>query len=221
MRPTSLLAALLLAVAGCGEGAPVADPEPAPTEATPAAACCSVDDVIAMHAAGVDVDILLTSIRTGPNKATPTPQDLIRLNEAGVPKPVVQALLGEEPAASDSASGAGGAAATGASASTSAAAPAASREPAGPPPLSLMVAYVPGSKALTLTNTSDRTYTGVVLTANGEYVYAMPVPLPPGNPDSVRIGSFTSPKSGHKLYPSEGIRTLQVKTQQGTWSQRF
>ena len=161
-----------------------------------------------------------TSVQASANELNPSAQDLIRLSEAGVSKRVVKAMMGEDPG--DAEEGAAEAAeAPAAVAAAATARPAAPKKPAGPPPLGVMVAYTAGSKALTLTNTSGKTYTGLVLTANGEYVYALPIPLPPGNPDKIRIGSFTSPKTGHKLYPAEGLRTLSIKADQGRWSKRF
>lgn len=220
VRAAALLA--ILALAAC-ESAPT-EPEDAETaaEEAPEAACCTIDDVIAMHRAAVDEEIILTSVQTSSNDLNPSAQDLIRLSEAGVSKRVVKAMMGEDPgaaeeaAADDAAAPAAAAAAAGAPAK-----PAAPKKPAGPPPLGVMVAYIPGSKTLTLTNSSGKTYTGLVLTANDEYVYALPIPLPPGNPDKIRIGSFTSPKTGHKLYPAEGLRTLSIKADQGRWSKRF
>lgn len=205
------------------------DEDPADTTgapgATDASPCCTIDDVIAMHRADVDEEIILTSVQTSAHDLNPSAQDLIRLSEAGVSKRVVKAMMGEDPGEADETGGSEAAApsagAPAGSTAATAAKPSAPKKPAGPPPLGVMVAYTPGSKALTLTNTSGKTYTGLVLTANDEYVYALPIPLPPGNPDKIRIGSFTSPKTGHKLYPAEGLRTLSIKADQGRWSQRF
>ena len=60
-----------------------------------------------------------------------------------------------------------------------------------------------------------------MLTANGEYVYRLPIPLPPGNPDNIKLGSFTSKSTGHKLHHAEGLKRLHVKSGQGSWSKRF
>lgn len=224
VRAAALLA--ILALAACGpypsepeeeEEDPAAEVAEAPAESP----CCTIDDVIAMHRAEVDEEIILTSVQTSANDLNPSAQDLIRLSEAGVSKRVVKAMMGEDPGDGDEAAADEVAAPAAAAGAAAAAKPAAPKKPAGPPPLGVMVAYTPGSKTLTLTNSSGKTYTGLVLTANDEYVYALPIPLPPGNPDKIRIGSFTSPKTGHKLYPAEGLRTLSIKADQGRWSKRF
>ncbi len=209
------LSLLLLVACGGSEPAPDAAPEVTP-EAEEETPCCSIDDVIEMSKAGVDDDIIIASIANSEQEIEPTAQDLITLSEAGVSKPVIQVLMGEDPdevAAEEAKEEAKEAAAEDAKK-----APA---KPKGPPPLSLAIAYAPGAKKFTITNTSGRTYTGLVLTANGDYVYALPVPLPPGNPDSIRLGSFTSRATGHKLHPAEGLKRLHVKAQQGSYSRTF
>ncbi|MCO4771945.1 MAG: hypothetical protein KDA24_18080 [Deltaproteobacteria bacterium] len=209
-------ALFVLLLVGCGE--------PPAEVASAEAPCCSLDDVIAMHDAGVDDELIIASLAKSAQEVEPTAQDLIRLSEAGVSKPVVKALLGEQ-AASDAATDATEATPESAPAvpeakpahATMKAAPA---KPKGPPPLSVHVAYAPGGKSFSITNTGGTTYTRLVLTANGDYVYALPIPLPPGNPDTIRLRSFTS-TTGHKLHPAEGLKSLRVKAQQGSWSKSF
>ena len=200
-----LLFTLLLAC-----GSPPA-PEPAPTpELTPESTpCCSIDDVIEMSEAGVDEGLIITSIEQSEVQVQIGAKELIRLNEAGVSKPVQQALMGES--AEEIAATA---------AAEEEAAKQATR-PAGPPPLKLAVIYSAGSKTFSVTNTSGATYTGLVLTANGQFVYALPIPLPPGNPDKVKLASMTSSSTGHRLHPNEGIKTLRITADQGSWSKRF
>lgn len=205
----------LLLVSACGESEPApveATPEPTP-EAAEEAPCCSIEDVVEMTKAGVDDELIITSIANTAQPIEPTAQDLITLSEAGVSKPVIQVLMGEDPEEV--------AAAEAEAEAKKAEAKKEAEKPKGPPPLSITVAYTPGAKKFTITNTGGKTYTGLVLTANGDYVYALPIPLPPGNPDSIRVGSFTSRATGHKLHPNEGLQRLHVKAQQGTWSRRF
>jgi hypothetical protein len=206
----TLLSLVVLPLGACTEAVP------AVVEPAPEAPCCSLDDVLAMHAAGVDEDLIITSVQAG-EPLTPTAQDLIKLSEAGVGKRVVQAMMGEEPASAagsaEAEAGSSGKAAEGTKAAAS--------HRKGPPPLDLAVLYTPGEKRFTLTNHGGRTLTGLVLTANDEYVYALPVPLPPGNPDGIRVSSFTSRGTGHRLHHAEGIKKLHITSDQGTWSKRW
>jgi len=209
-RAATLLAfVFLLACGGAAPPPPEPTPEPTPEE-TP---CCSIDDVVAMSEAGVDDELIIASIAKSEVEVEVGAQELIRLNEAGVSKPVQQALMGEDP--EEIAKEAEEAKVAEAKAKEEAA------KPKGPPPLNLAVAYSPGAKAFTLTNTGGKTYTGLVMTANGQYVYALPIPLPPGNPDRIKLGSMTSTKTGHKLHPNEGLQRLYIKSDQGSWSKRF
>ena len=213
MFVVAVLASFFLAACGATEAEPV--PEATPEE-TP---CCSIDDVIEMSKAGVDEGLIITSIQKSEVKVDIGAKELIRLNDAGVSKPVQQALMGEDPEAIAAAAAEEKAAAEAAEAEKKAAAEAA--KPKGPPPLRLSVQYNVGSKSFKLTNTSGKTYTGLVITANGQYVYALPVPLPPGNPDAIKLASMNSSKTEHRLHPNEGIQRLYIKADQGTWSKRF
>ena len=203
IRPL-LLSALLFAACSAPGPAPVPESEspPPPPEEEP---CCSLNDVLEMHAAGVDDDLIIASVGKSETPIEPSAKDLIRLTEAGVSKRVQQVLMGEEPDATAE--------------ETTKAEEAAKPKP--PPPLPVVVRYEPGAKKFTVTNTGSRTLTQVVLTANENYVYRLPIPLPPGNPDNIKIGSFTSKTTGHKLHPAEGLKRLHIKSGQGTWSKRF
>lgn len=196
---------LLLACGGPPPEPPEPTPEPTPEE-TP---CCSIDDVVEMSEAGVDDELIIASIQNSEVEVEVGAKDLIRLSEAGVSKPVQQALMGEEPEAVAEA------------AEVEKKAVEAAAKPKGPPPLKLSVQYSPGSKTFKLTNTSGKSYTGLVITANGEFVYALPVQLPPNNPDSIKLASMNSSRTGHRLHPDEGIKRLHVKADQGAWSKRF
>ncbi len=202
VRPL-LLSTLLLTA--CSAPAPEAEPI-APSQEAP---CCSLDEVLEMHAAGVDDDLIIASLGKSETPIEPSAQDLIRLTEAGVSKRVQQVLMGQEPDPAAEAE-----AEEAANAEEAA-------KPKPPPPLPIVVSYEPGAKKFTVTNTGGRTLTQVVMTANGDYVYRLPIPLPPGNPDNIKISSFTSKGSGHKLHPAEGLKSLHVKSEQGTWSKRF
>lgn len=199
VRALALMSLLLLPA--CGDEPVPADEEPLEAD-TP---CCSLDDVMEMHKAGVDDDLIIVSLKNSATPIEPSARDLINLSEAGVSKRVVQVMMGEDPEAAV------------AEADLAAEVAATKR----PPPLPLIVSYVQGAKRFTVTNTGSSTLTGIVMTANDQYVYALPIPLPPGNPDTVKVGSFTSRATGHKLYPAEGLKKLHIKARQGSWSQRF
>ncbi len=208
-------AALLLAscfLLACGgaapEPAPVAPPEPPP--------CCSIDDVIEMSKAGVDEELIIASVHKSEVDVEIGARELIRLNDAGVSKPVQQALMGDDPQVVEEAAQAE---VQKAQAEQKAAEQAA--RPQGPPPLQLSVEYSPGSKSFKLTNTGTVSYTGVVITANGQYVYALPVQLPPRDPDGIKLSSLNSSRTGQRLHPNEGLHKLHVKADHGSWSKRF
>lgn len=194
-------AVICFALAGCGGEAPGPE-EPTPEPTPEVTACCSLEDVIEVSQAGVDDELIMTSIKNSEVEVLVGAKELIALNEAGVSKPVQQVLMGEEPEAVAAANKARIAA-------------------KGPPPLRLAVTYNKGGKSFSVTNTSGRSYTGIVVTANGEFTYGLPIPLPPGNPDNIKLGSLKSSKNGHKLHHDEGIRRLTIRSDQGSWSKRF
>jgi hypothetical protein len=201
VRALALMSLLLLPA--CGDEPVPANEEPLEAD-TP---CCSLDDVMEMHKAGVDDDLIIVSLKNSATPIEPSARDLINLSEAGVSKRVVQVMMGEDPEAAVAVDDGG---------------PLHGRATKRtPPPLPLIVSYVQGAKRFTVTNTGSSTLTGIVMTANDQYVYALPIPLPPGNPDTVKVGSFTSRATGHKLYPAEGLKKLHIKARQGSWSQRF
>lgn len=208
-RLASFLLFVFLLACGGSEPAPAPAPEPTPEPTPEETPCCSIDDVIEMSKAGVDDDLIIASITKSEVEVEVGAKELIALSEAGVSKPVQQALMGEDPEEI----------AKKAEAEKKAAEAAA--KPKGPPPLKLNVAYSPGAKSFTLTNTGGKTYTGLVITANGQYVYALPIPLPPGNPDRIKLASMNSSKTGHRLHHNEGVQRLYIKADQGTWSKRF
>jgi hypothetical protein len=77
-------AALLLVACPTTEPAPVAAPTPEPTPAPP---CCSVDELLAFHAKGIDDEAVIQRITEGRGPALPM------LREAGVSAAVIDAWL--------------------------------------------------------------------------------------------------------------------------------
>jgi hypothetical protein len=209
MKHLTALATLLLFLLlgpACGRGtdpAPAPDAAPAP-QAAPAPApsptdgvCCDVDDVLLMQALGISDAAKIRAIETDTLEVAVAPEDVVRLQEAQVAQPVIDALVGrEEP-------------------------PRAARTPAPEvPPLDVSITYTAGARAFVLNNHSGRQYTGLVLTANDAYVYRLKR-LPVGAEDSIRLASFVSRSSGEELKASDGLRSLHIKADQGVWTKRF
>lgn len=201
-------------VAACG-GAP-----------EPTLACCTVDDVLRMHGEGVAPELIVTAIQASPKVVTLSADDVIALGKAGVHASVVAELTGVAPGDDAPGDDAPPAASAASPDARGAASPASSTGPATTAPstasaaLSLTADYEAGASSFRLTNTGARTGTGCVLTANGTSTYALPVPLKPGNPDSIRLGSFVA-RDGERLSKGEGLRTLTVRCEQGAWSRSF
>jgi hypothetical protein len=197
-----LVTLLLFVVLGlaCGRGT---EPDPAP-KAAPAAepcpadnACCDVDDVLLLQAMGISDAAKIKAIETDTLEAEVTPEDIARLQEAQVSQPVIDALVGpDEPAQA-----------------VGVPAPEA-------PPLDVSITYEAGARSFVLNNHSGQQYTGLVLTANGSYVYRLKR-LPVGAEDSVRLASFVSRSSGEELKAKDGLRSMHIKADQGVWTKRF
>jgi hypothetical protein len=192
------LAVLLLA---CGGDRPASTP------------CCGVDDVVKMLENKVQEDTIVQTIQGGQRPASLSADDVIRLTQAGASPGVIDALAGRASAPTPEA---------GTEAPSPEPSPAATAE-ATPtvPSLDLQVTYKHGDKSIVVTNFSRSPYTGVTLTANGEYVYILPVPLKPGDRDRMRLSSFKSRRTGKKLDDDLGIQRLTVEASQGRWSKKF
>lgn len=87
------LSALLLATA-CLPAQQTLDEGPLPASsahATPAT--LNNDAILRMSKAGLDAGLILQTVRTQPGQYSTSPNDLITLKEAGVPQPVIAAML--------------------------------------------------------------------------------------------------------------------------------
>lgn len=99
-------------------------------------------------------------------------------------------------------------------------APAAAPAPAPAPKLDVSTDYKDGARSFELTNHSTREYTGLRLTINGSYSYALKR-LPAGSSDSIRLVSFISRSSGQELTAKEGVKRLHIDADQGSWDHSY
>ena len=185
-RTPSLLAALLFAVAACASDK---------TSET----CYSVDDVVRMCKEGVGSAVVVSAIQASGSTHTPSPEQIISLNDACADGAVIEALRGPQAAVAQ-------------------AAEVPEDEAEKLPWLSLRVSQ--GSRGIEVFNTSGGPYTNLVLTANGEYTYRLPVVLLPGDGDYIRIASFKN-RYGIKLDKAMGVSKLYIRADQGEYSKRF
>ncbi len=183
---------LSLACGGLGsEAEPCPEPEPCPADGE----CCDTEDVLLMSAMGLSDEAMIAAIETDTVDFEVPEADVLRLQEAQISQDVIDALVGKAPAA------------------TTQGAPKV-------PPLDVSMTYTAGARTFVLNNHSAKTYTTLVLTANGEYVYRLKK-LPVGAEDSIRLSTFTSRNSGQSLKAKEGIRTMYISADQGVWSKSF
>ncbi len=196
----ALTALFLLCLAGCPPAEPCPEPEPTP-EPTPPPPCCSADELVQFAGEGLADEAVIERITEGRGAVLPI------LREAGVSDAVIEAWLEPPPEPEPE--------------------PAARGE--APPPLTLSVTYKPGKGHYVLENTGSREITDLNLTVNGEYTYELPVPLRPGQEDSVQLHSHKSRASGGRLspvvpppgYKHVKITKLTARAKQGTWSKSF
>lgn len=92
--------------------------------------------------------------------------------------------------------------------------------PAPAPKLDVSTDYKDGARSFALTNHSTREYTGLRLTINGSYSYALKR-LPAGSSDSIRLVSFISRSSGQELTAKEGVKRLHIDADQGSWDHSY
>lgn len=194
-----------------------------PTGAPEAGPCCTVDEIAKMKEGGVSDDIVMTTVRAGRKPALGA-DDVIRLKAAGLGDAAMAELLG---AATATVSPSPQATASGPIPGTPdpavAATPTPSAEPTPPPPpkLKITAEYAFGDGSVLLRNVGGQDYSRLVLTANGEYVYRLPVPLKSDGDDRVKLSSFRSERTGRKLDDEIGIKRLHVSADQGVWSRSF
>ncbi len=161
--------------------------------------CCTVEGVIKMCDQGVGSDVVISAIEASGTIHEPSADQIIALNKACGKAPIIEALRGEVVAADGE--------------------PVEELEEEEKlPRLSLRVSQ--GSRGIEVFNTSGGPYTNIVLWANKEYSYRLPVTLPPGDGDYIRIASFKN-SHGIKLDKSVGVSSLYIRADQGEYSTRF
>lgn len=203
LRRSVLPAALLMPLMACGL---LDKPE----------TCCTVDGVVKMCEQGVTTDVVVSAIQASGVVIEPTADQIIALHKACQDGAVIDAFRGGAPTTTAEEDGAPGEEAQ----VDGGGEPTAQAKPEEPKIPWLSVSVSQGSRGIEVTNSSSQPYTNVVLTANGEYVYRLPVALRPGDGDYIRLASFVN-RNGVKLDKSVGVRSLYLRADQGEFSMRF
>ncbi len=172
----------------------------------PTEECCTVEGVVKMCDEGVTSDVVISAIQASGTVHEPTPDEIIALHKACGDGAVIEAFRGSDAQAALDAVEAAQVAAQ------------QEQEPERLPVLSLRVSQ--GSRGIEVFNTSGQPYTNLVLSANGEYTYRLPVTLAPGDGDYIRIASFKN-RNGVKLDKAVGVKSLYIRGDQGEYSRRF
>jgi len=199
-RSTLAIAALLVLGFTLACGSPFVEEEE-PIEQEDDAPCCSVEDIVELHATGVSAELIIATIRTSGTDLDLTAAQISSMNTAGVPAEVIDVLNGGPCVCEEIPE------------------PVADAPKEGPPPLNVTVKYS-GGRSFELINLSQTQYTGLTLVINGEYQYRLKR-LPAGGKDNIRLVTFVSRRTGEELKPKLGMKSLTVTADQGSWSKSF
>ena len=174
-------------------------------------------DVITLTQEGVEPEVIIAAIRTSGTDLPLTAADLTTMSEAGVDPEVIDVLNGgpcvceplpepvPEPVAVTPKPGAP---------------PPPPRAPEETPGKMNVAIKYSGGRSFDLVNLSrTKTYTGLTLTANGEYVYHLRK-LVANSVDRVRLVSFVSKKSGKEMKKVD-LKTLSISSNEGSFSKSF
>lgn len=163
--------------------------------------CCTVGDVMSLHADGVEDDVIIAAIRASGTDLELSAPEIHKLSLAGVSPAVIDALNG-------------GPCVCGAEALQ----PGRDPVPVDGDGLHVAVKYN-GGKNFELVNQSSQEYTELHLVVNGDYEHQIKR-LPPKAGDFVRLSAFVSRTTGEE---GRGItmETLEITADQGTFSREF
>ncbi|MBW2255833.1 MAG: hypothetical protein JRI25_14715 [Deltaproteobacteria bacterium] len=165
------------------------------------APCCSVEDIVKLHATGISDELIIATIRTSQTDLDLTAEQISLMNARGVTAEVIDVLNGGPCVCEEVPE------------------PVAEVPKEGPPPLNVTVKYS-GGRSFELINLSQTQYTGLTLVINGEYQYRLKR-LPAGGNDNIRLVTFVSRRTGEELKPKLGMNSLTVTADQGAWSKSF
>jgi hypothetical protein len=95
--------------------------------------------------------------------------------------------------------------------------------------LPITMRYTSAKNSFELINMGDSDLTGLTVMLNGEFKYRLPVPLRPNKPDSIKLASARSIKTGDRMHDpgappfikAKVVTKIVVRCDQGSWQKSF